>query len=486
MRTLSLEQRHRLLGVRGLLAPALAPRETLQDLLRLISEVVGTKVALLGRRETGWSLLVASAPEPSLSGTLGTPEVLERVGSALAGDVETWPHGGQLWTLVGLSEQSRFQVILLFAGDWTANASVLRELARGLLTTPSSPEEGQTGTFHDAASRRLTRALADSRGLSAVCDLVLRHAVEAVPSRIGSFAVPTSENELSIVSTLGYPRVLVEHLRITPGSGVIGSVFQSRSPMLVQDVASIGRVDRYRSRYSSRSFVSIPVVAGPEVLGVFSLTDRTGGGPYTAGDVETLVQLTAPAAIALARERFSREAHAYAQAAIIDPVSGLFNRRYFQVRLEEELQRAARQRTPVGLLMMDLDGFKSINDRYGHVAGDLVIRDVSEILRRSVRVFDVCTRFGGEEFAVMMPGGTHESTQAIAERVRQRVEAHRRSEGELASLRVTVSVGLAVSSPSSTARELVERADRALYHAKRSGKNRISAAALDGTVSPGS
>ena len=330
----------------------------------------------------------------------------------------------------------------------------------------------------------MTRALADSNGLAAVCDLVLRHAVEAVPSRVASFAVPSGDGVLSIAATLGYPRVLVEHVRIPSGTGVIGAVFQNRTPMLVQCVASIGRRERHRSRYTTRSFVSIPIVAGPEVLGVFSLTDRLGGGQYTEEDVEDLAHLTAPAAIALSRERFSREAHAYAQAAIIDPVSGLFNRRYFQARLEEELQRASRQRTPVGLLMTDLDGFKSINDQFGHVAGDLVIRDVSDILRRSVRVFDVCTRFGGEEFAVMMPGGTDDSTLAIAERVRQRVEAHRRDEEELTSMRVTVSIGLAVSTANSTARELVERADRALYHAKRSGKNRIFAAAADGSIQP--
>ena len=97
----------------------------------------------------------------------------------------------------------------------------------------------------------------------------------------------------------------------------------------------------------------------------------------------------APAALALGRERVLREAQAYAQAAVIDPVSGLFNRRYFQARFEEELHRAIRQLTSVGLLMVDLDGFKSINDRFGHVAGDMVIRDISEILRRSVRIFDV-------------------------------------------------------------------------------------------------
>ena len=130
--------------------------------------------------------------------------------------------------------------------------------------------------------------------------------------------------------------------------------------------------------------------------------------------------------------------------------------------------------------MVDLDGFKSINDRFGHVAGDMVIRDISEILRRSVRIFDVCTRFGGEEFAVMMPGGTAESAGAIAERIRQRVEAYQRNEPDLVGLRVTASIGVAVSPPGVTARDLIERADRALYHAKRAGKNRVSTARADG------
>jgi diguanylate cyclase (GGDEF)-like protein len=160
----------------------------------------------------------------------------------------------------------------------------------------------------------------------------------------------------------------------------------------------------------------------------------------------------------------------------------LFNRRYFQARLEEELHRAIRQATSVALLMVDLDGFKSINDRFGHVAGDMVIRDISEILRRSVRIFDVCTRFGGEEFAVMMPGGTAESAATIAERIRQRVETYQRNEADLSALRVTASIGVAVSPPGVTARDLIERADRALYHAKRAGKNRVSTTRTDGTV----
>jgi diguanylate cyclase (GGDEF)-like protein len=254
-------------------------------------------------------------------------------------------------------------------------------------------------------------------------------------------------------------------------------------PILVPDTSAARGLERHRSRYRTRSFAAVPIVAGSESLGVVCLTDRVADGPYTSQDLSTVAQLLAPAALALGRERVWREAQAYAQAAVIDPVSGLFNRRYFQARLDEELQRALRQATSVGLLMVDLDGFKGINDRFGHVAGDIVIRDISEILRRSVRIFDVCTRFGGEEFAVMMPGGTLESASAIAERIRQRVESYQRTEQELAVLRVTASIGVAVSPPGLTARELIERADRALYQAKRSGKNRVSRA--DDPSAPG-
>jgi diguanylate cyclase (GGDEF)-like protein len=306
--------------------------------------------------------------------------------------------------------------------------------------------------------------------------------VRAVPSAVASLAVEEANGELSIIATHGYPLALVEHLRIPSGSGVIGTVHATRMPMVVADVHTTPGLDRRRLRYRGESFAVVPVLAAAESLGVLCLTDRLEAGPYTTDDLETVSVLLAPAALALGRERLWQEAQAYAQAAVIDPVSGLFNRRYFQARLDEELQRAIRQLTSVALLMVDLDGFKAINDQYGHVAGDIVIRDISEILRRSVRIFDVCTRFGGEEFAVMMPGGTLESAGTIAERIRHRVEAYQRSEPDLAELRVTASIGVAVSPPGNTARELIERADRALYDAKKSGKNRVSTANPDGTV----
>jgi diguanylate cyclase (GGDEF)-like protein len=185
-----------------------------------------------------------------------------------------------------------------------------------------------------------------------------------------------------------------------------------------------------------------------------------------------LRDLSAPVALALARERARRDAEDFARAAITDPVSGLFNRRYFHERLEEELDRARRHHTSVALLIIDVDNFKGINDRFGHLAGDMVIRSIGDILKRSVRKFDLCTRFGGEEFAIVMPGSGPESSVPVAERIRQRIEAFRASDTDLADLHVTASIGIAVSHGASS-RELIGRADQALYEAKRTGKNRL-------------
>jgi diguanylate cyclase (GGDEF)-like protein len=305
-----------------------------------------------------------------------------------------------------------------------------------------------------------------------VCQTVLKHVVRALPCRIAAFAVPNEDGQLSILATHGYPLTLVEHLRIPPGTGVLGSVYQRGTPLRVLDVATHPAIGHRRSRYRTDSFVAVPLVAGSDVLGVVALTDRLDGGVFSRDDLSSLRALVAPASLALSRERQRRQAERYALSAAIDPVSGLYNRRYFESRLEEELQRARRSATPVALLMLDIDDFKGVNDRFGHLAGDSVIRDVAEILRRSVRAFDVCTRYGGEEFAVLMPGNGPESAAATAERIRERVELYQPTDPALVGLKVTASLGISAT-VDGAARELIEHADRALYAAKRSGKNQV-------------
>jgi diguanylate cyclase (GGDEF)-like protein len=330
----------------------------------------------------------------------------------------------------------------------------------------------EAGPHRGAAAHRLARTLGRTTGLEEVCAVVLRHVVRSVPSRLASFAIATDEGPLMIVATHGYPVELVDSIRIAPGSGIIGAVYRDRTPLWAPDVAAVQPQRPRRPRYRTASFAAVPVAAGADVLGVVCVSDRLDGQAYSREDVSRIRALTAPAALALERERARRQADAFARAAIVDPLSGLYNRRYFHDRLEGELQRARRQRTPVAVLMIDIDNFKSINDRFGHMAGDTVIKGVSDILRRSVRKFDLCIRFGGEEFVIVMPGTGVEGATSIAERIRQRIEAFQADERELSDLRVTASIGLSVT-VDLPPRELIARADSALYAAKGAGKNRV-------------
>lgn len=147
----------------------------------------------------------------------------------------------------------------------------------------------------------------------------------------------------------------------------------------------------------------LPVLAGAERLAVVALTDRTDGRPFDARDFQAARMFAATAAPAFTRERLRERLDELTQLATVDPLTGLFNRRYFETRLEAEAERARRQAQDLALLLIDIDNFKHVNDMRGHLEGDRTLRDVADLLRAGVRIFDVCTRYGGEEFVIVMP-----------------------------------------------------------------------------------
>jgi len=162
--------------------------------------------------------------------------------------------------------------------------------------------------------------------------------------------------------------------------------------------------------------------------------------------------------------------------ALTDPLTQTHNRRALMERLTSELERARRYALHLSVLMVDLDHFKAINDSYGHVVGDEVLRGVSRVLQREARAVDVVARFGGEEFLVVLPETGEEGAVALAERIRARVEETPPvTGGEYGWLRVTVSIGVAtVPSPRvNSPEELIAVADEALYRAKAQGRNRV-------------
>ncbi len=155
-----------------------------------------------------------------------------------------------------------------------------------------------------------------------------------------------------------------------------------------------------------------------------------------------------------------------------DGLTGLFNHTFFYRRIDFELNRSARYGTPVSLMMIDIDDFKEFNDRYGHQEGDAVLRSVGALIKAESRDSDICCRYGGEEFCVILPSTDSGEAVLLAERLRKAIEKNQPDNRKL-----TVSIGIAAASglPLHTPESLVKKADDALYEAKAGGKNRVIA-----------
>lgn len=161
--------------------------------------------------------------------------------------------------------------------------------------------------------------------------------------------------------------------------------------------------------------------------------------------------------------------------AITDSLTGLYNRGFFDESLEEEVRDSIKNNRSLSLLMTDLDGFKKVNDSLGHLIGDSVLAEISAVIKRSARASDLPARFGGEEFAVILPNTNHSEANEVAERIRKTIEEINFIVEGKPNTSVTISVGVASLRGTDLAKDLLERADEALITAKRKGKNRVFA-----------
>jgi two-component system cell cycle response regulator len=256
--------------------------------------------------------------------------------------------------------------------------------------------------------------------------------------------------------------------------------------VLVTDVATDPLYEAERRRWASdgilvptRSAVAVPFSMKDRQVGVFFLRTTGQDPPLTPADAqfaETVIR-TAVAAIEKAYdfETAVLDRRRFEQLAFTDPLTGTLNRRAMGEALETELERARRYNLYLSLMLADLDRFKQINDQRGHLAGDAVLRQVGELLRREARSVDIVARYGGEEFVVVMPETTLQGAAVFAERVRRRVEARDFAEPGGAPLRMTVSIGIAgyPNERVTSADSFVALADQALYRAKDEGRNLV-------------
>lgn len=359
---------------------------------------------------------------------------------------------------VGAYDEEDAQMIMTFA----RHAAVALENARLYAQTRRQVETLEA--LQETAVDLLSRLKVEE-----VLEGIVRRACELVGSTGGGIYLYNPEAEQLIITvSQGIAEDYVGRT-LKPGEGLAGRVIQTGQPMWIDDYAAWeGRPAGYADA-PFRAAISVPLQYRRQVLGALFLAEDKPGRTFNEQDAQLLSLFAAQAALALENARLYEKLE---RLAIHDGLTGLYNHRHFHELLRQEVVRAGRYNHPVALLIMDLDGFKAYNDRYGHVAGDEALRGIAKILRNTCRQGDLVARYGGEEFAVILPETPVEEAVRVAERVRRTVEQRTQYPPFYAPL--TVSIGVA-SYPehAGSASELLITADGMMYGAKARGKNQV-------------
>lgn len=286
---------------------------------------------------------------------------------------------------------------------------------------------------------------------------------------------------------IGVPQELLTVFQVPAANPleIVGKTAADRTTLIVRDAKKDPRVDKeFATMLDLDEFATVPLEAKGYVVGVL-VVDRLKKGPghsITEEDVALLAVFANQAAIAIENAKLYAKIE---RMSVTDGLTELFNHRNFQEQLNKEWSRSERLKEPLGLIMIDIDNFKHFNDTNGHQMGDKLLKMVSSLIKTTVRKVDIPARYGGEEFAVILPGTDLQGTQALAEKLRQRIEGYPFPNRETQPLgKVSASIGVsALPGKATTPAELVSLADQGLYQAKRTGKNRVCIVELSGKPS---
>jgi diguanylate cyclase (GGDEF)-like protein len=289
------------------------------------------------------------------------------------------------------------------------------------------------------------------------------------------FVLDQSKQELLPISLADFDP---KGLRLKLGEGITGSIALHGRSEIVHNMQDDPRGWHIPGTpYRPESMIGTPLIYEGRVRGVITLT-KLGVGQFDENALRLLEIIAAQAAIAFDRARLYEELRT---EAVTDELTKLYNRRYLLDRYREEQSRAIRNRHTLAAIMLDIDRFKTVNDRYGHDAGDVVLRKLAGLIRAVVRAEDIVARYGGEEFCVLLPEIPLPDAEQVAERLRLTIREHLLPE-EAGVSRITVSVGMAFLLPDEEGTELFTRADQAMFAVKRRGGNRVCLATASGFV----
>jgi diguanylate cyclase (GGDEF)-like protein len=411
------------------------------------------------------------------------------------------PSGLALWTVIALAILAGAVIAWLISRLLTRPldemASAARTLARGgaagSFDVQTTDEMGRLASaFNEVlegtqarlveleASRdetrryveRLGEALRSTHDLSKLLSIVLETAVAAVQARAGAvWLLAPSRIELSMKVSRGFPAEALER-RTRVGEGLAGDVAQNRRPILVPSTEAVPAAAPWEPQ--EPTMLAVPLETDTQLIGVLSLYGRTHPKPFDVSDLETVRSLARQAAVGVENVLLHQEAQ---RLSITDGLTSLWNYRFLNMRLAQEVERAIRFNRSLSLLVIDIDHFKQINDRFGHQRGDTILAELANRVVTETRAqVDTVARYGGEEFVLLLPETPLEGGRVVAEKIRASI-ADKPFGAEGDAISVTVSIGVACfPQHGSTAQTLLRAGDQALYEAKGRGRNLVVSA----------
>jgi diguanylate cyclase (GGDEF)-like protein len=315
------------------------------------------------------------------------------------------------------------------------------------------------------------RRMAASLQLEELVDAVARETCKAIPEAEAVALVHRLADDRSGLVIDGFDRLSEKFFRrpMKEGEGAAGWVMVHGLARRIGDLSADDDVASPGGAHGMRSWLGVPLFMYGGCEGVIAV-QSTHARAFRADHQRLLESLGLQIAAAL------QNAHLY-ELAMVDGLTGLFMRRYFDARIEEEIERSKRYGSAFSVVMMDVDDFKRLNDAHGHLIGDRVLRGIAHVVKSQMRGVDTAARYGGEEIAVILPRTEMVNAYNVGERIRGAIADLRitTDSDPLQVLRVTASFGIAAypESGATDGEDLVRRADRALYRAKKTGKNRV-------------
>ncbi|HMM60468.1 MAG TPA: diguanylate cyclase, partial [Candidatus Rifleibacterium sp.] len=299
-------------------------------------------------------------------------------------------------------------------------------------------------------------------------NMILEIVVKVVKAEKGSLMLlDDAEKSLTIGVAVGLSEEITRDTRLEIGESVAGWVVKNRRPLFAGNVETDPTFQSIKKKnIRTGTMMCVPLTAKDKILGTLNIS-RSEPDSFSEKDFELFVNLANQAAIAIDNARLYRY-------AVTDEMTRLYNHRYFQQRLDEEIQRADRYENHVSLIILDVDHFKRFNDTFGHPEGDRALKAVARLIEKNVREIDIPARYGGEEFVVICPEKNGEGSLIPAERIRTAIESFDfRINGEPVPLTVSLGVSCYPDAAKSKA-DLIQKADFALYYSKQHGRNQAT------------